>query len=133
MTSKKEKDVKQTPEKLPPVKPKQKRQRAMPSIHSAQDKVQAVLAIWTERVKPVDVMRTLGINYVTLQQWQERAMEGMLQALESRTNLQDGGALSPRLRQLLEKRQVQQGRGKMTSRLEALQEVAPKPEVLSTA
>jgi hypothetical protein len=131
MTSKKEKDGKDSLEKPKTDKPKQKRQRSTPSLHSAQDKVQAVLAIWTERVKTVDVLRSLGINYVTLQQWQERAMEGMLQALESRTNLQDGAALSPRLRSLLEKRQVQHGREKITSRLEALQEIAPKPEVLS--
>jgi|APGre2960657468_1045069.scaffolds.fasta_scaffold69583_3 hypothetical protein len=71
----------------------------------------------------------MGINYVTLQQWQERGMEGMLQALESRTNLADGAALSPRLRALLQKRQLLVGREKLTARLEQLQEIAPAVEV----
>jgi transposase-like protein len=109
-------------------KPKTKRGRSPSAPHPAAEKVQAVLAVWTERVKPAEVMRALGINYVTLQQWQERAMEGMLQALESRTNLADGAALSPRLRALLQKRQLAAGREKLTARLEQLQEVAPAPD-----
>ncbi len=117
MTSKKETTVE---------KPKVKRVRPTNvAAPTAAEKAQAVLAIWTERVKPAEVMRTMGINYVTLQQWQERGMEGMLQALESRTNLADGAALSPRLRALLQKRQLLAGREKLTARLEQLQEVAP--------
>jgi len=107
-------------------KPKVKRVRpTSAAAPTAAEKVQAVLAVWTDRVKPAEVMRTMGINYVTLQQWQERGMEGMLQALESRTNLADGAALSPRLRALLQKRQLLAGREKLTARLEQLQEVAP--------
>ena len=117
MTSKRETTVE---------KPKVKRVRPTNvAAPTAAEKAQAVLAIWTERVKPAEVMRTMGINYVTLQQWQERGMEGMLQALESRTNLADGAALSPRLRALLQKRQLLAGREKLTARLEQLQEVAP--------
>ena len=117
MTSKKETTVE---------KPKVKRVRPTNvAAPTAAEKAQAVLSIWTERVKPAEVMRTMGINYVTLQQWQERGMEGMLQALESRTNLADGAALSPRLRALLQKRQLLAGREKLTARLEQLQEVAP--------
>ena len=88
MTSKKETTVEKT--KVKRVRP------TNAATPTAAEKAQAVLAIWTERVKPAEVMRTMGINYVTLQQWQERGMEGMLQALESRTNLADGAALSPR-------------------------------------
>lgn len=109
-------------------KPKAKRPRNLTVAHTAAEKTQAVLAIWTERMKPADVMRAMSINYVTLQQWQERAMEGMLQALESRANLADGAALSPRLRALLQKRQLTVGRERLTARLEQLQEVAtPAP------
>ena len=117
MTSKKETTVEKT--KVKRVRP------TNAATPTAAEKAQAVLAIWTERVKPAEVMRTMGINYVTLQQWQERGMEGMLQALESRTNLADGAALSPRLRALLQKRQLLAGREKLTARLEQLQEVAP--------
>jgi len=106
-------------------KPKARRPRQSSVNHSAAEKAQAVLAVWTERVKPAEVMRMMSISYVILQQWQERAMEGMLQALESRANLVDGAALSPRLRTLLQKRQLLAGREKLSTRLEQLQEVAP--------
>jgi len=96
------------------------RKRTAPStLHSAQDKVQAVLAVWTERCKPADVCRQLNINWITFQQWQQRAMEGMLQALENRVNLSKGEVLSPRLQTLLQNRQRSVAT-KLTSRLESL-------------
>jgi len=104
--------------------PKAKRARPPSQPHSAAEKAQAVLAVWTERVKPAEVMRVMGVSYVALQQWQERAMEGMLQALESRANLADGAALSPRLRALLQKRQLNAGREKLAARLAQVQEIA---------
>lgn len=120
MTSKKETAT--TAEKEPA-----KRRRMPARTHTAAEKAQAVLAVWTERVKSAEVMRTLGVPYMTLQQWQERAMEGMLQALEPRTNLADGAALSPRLKSLLAKRQMATGQEKLQARLQRLQEVAPEP------
>ena len=104
-----------------------------PNGHTAAEKTQAVLAVWTERVKPAEVMRGMGISYITLQQWQERAMEGMLQALESRVNLKDGAALSPRLKTLLQKRQLGNGREKLNARLERIQEIAPTGLIESNA
>jgi transposase-like protein len=101
--------------------------------HSAEQKAQAVLAVWTERVKVAEVMKSLGVPYMTLQQWQERALEGMLQALEPRTNLADGGALSPRLKSLLARRRTEETKGKLKSRLQKLQEVAPPSPQPSTA
>ena len=118
MTSKKEQPV---VEQL-----KRKRTPRVASSHTAAEKAQAVLAIWTERVKTAEVMKTMGVTYLTLQQWQERAMEGMLQALEPRVNLANGAALSPRIRALMDKRQQQIGKEKLTRRLAELQEVAPE-------
>ena len=117
-----------TSKKEQPVVAQQKRKRTptAPSLLTASEKAQAVLAIWTERVKTSEVMKTLGVQYVTIQQWQERAMEGMLQALEPRVNLSNGAALSPRIRALLDKRQQQIGKEKLTRRLAELQEVAPE-------
>jgi hypothetical protein len=111
---------------VPVEKVKRKRAPSRTYPHTASEKAQAVLAIWTERVKPAQVIRTLGVPYITLQQWQERAMEGMLQALEPRVNLSDGASLSPRIRTLLEKRQNQAGKQKLMERLERLQEIAPE-------
>jgi flagellin-specific chaperone FliS len=92
--------------------------------HSAPDKVQAVLAVWTERCKPAEVCRQLNINWVTFNQWQQRAMEGMLQALESRVNLSKGEALSPRLQALLQHRQRTVTAARLTNRLEQINKIA---------
>ena len=122
-----------TSKKEQPVTEKVKRRRLAPaaSPHTASEKAQAVLAIWTERVKTAEVMKTMGVTYMMLQQWQERAMEGMLQALEPRVNLADGAVLSPRIRALLDKRQQQVWKEKLSKRLAELQEIAPegKPPV----
>ena len=113
--------------KEPQEKPEKTKRKRLPALpHTAAQKAQAVLAIWTERVKTSEVMKTLGVQYMTIQQWQERAMEGMLQALEPRVNLSNGAALSPRIRALLDKRQQQIGKEKLTRRLAELQEVAPE-------
>src|ERR1700761_6824016 len=100
--------------------------------HTAKDKVQAVLPVWTERCKPVDVCRQLNINWVTFSQWQQRAMEGMLQALENRVNLARGDALSPRLQLLLQQRQRTISASKLTSRLEQIKNLANPPAVPQT-
>lgn len=99
------------------------RRKRLPSpSYSAQEKAQAVLAVWTEKARPADIARQLSVNWITLNQWQDRAMEGMLQALESRVNLASGEALSPRLQALLSKRQQQApGVSRLTSRLEKIQ------------
>jgi hypothetical protein len=99
--------------------PRRKRQPSPP--HSALDKAQAVLAVWTERCKPAEACRQLQVSWITLQQWQDRAMEGMLQALETRVNLSRGEALSPRLQLLLQKQQRTVLTDKLSSRLQQLQ------------
>jgi hypothetical protein len=105
--------------------PQRKRlpQPSLPAI----EKAQAVLAVWTERCKPAEVCRQLNINWMTFQHWQQRAMEGMLQALESRINLSKGEALSPRLQQLLHKQQRSLSAQKVSARLEQLQNTLANP------
>ena len=95
--------------------------------HSAPDTVQAVLAVWTERCKPAEVCRQLNIKWITFNQWQQRAMEGMLQALESRVNLSQGEALSPRLQALLQHRQHTLTATKLTRRLRQINKIANPP------
>lgn len=112
--------------------PKTKRARPLSPSYSAQEKTQAILRVWTERCKPVDVCREMKVNWATFEQWQQRAMEGMLQALEPRINLAKGQALSPRLQALLLKRQSASATRKLAQRLEQIQlanppEAAAKP------
>lgn len=72
--------------------------------HTAEEKCQAVLILWTERRKPGEVCREMGVAWGVLKQWQDRAMEGMLLALQPRVRVEKGVALSPRLAVLLEKK-----------------------------
>jgi len=88
------------------------------------DKAQAVLAVWTDRCKPSEVCRQLQVPWITFNHWQRRAMEGMLQALESRVNLSQGQELSPRLRALLQKHHQATNISRLNQRLE---KVASKP------
>jgi transposase-like protein len=68
--------------------------------HTAEEKCRAVLSVWTEKRKPGEICRELGVAWTVLSQWQARAMEGMLVALQPRK----GVALSPRLAVLLKRR-----------------------------
>ena len=56
--------------------------------HTAQEKRQAVLTLWTERRKPGEVCREMGVAWGVFQQWQDRAMEGMLLALQPRVQVE---------------------------------------------
>ena len=74
------------------------------SGHTAEEKCRAVLSVWTERRKPGEVCQELGVAWSLLSQWQARAMEGMLLALQPRVPVEKGVALNPRLAVLLERR-----------------------------
>ena len=84
--------------------------------------------MWTEKARPAEICRQLSINWVTFNQWQDRAMEGMLQALESRLNLASGEALSPRLQQLLNRRQHAAATARLSERLEKVQAARTRAE-----
>jgi len=88
--------------------------------HTPEEKCRAVLSVWTERRKPGEVCRELGVAWGILQQWQDRAMEGMLLALQPRVPVERGLALSPRLAVLLKKSQVGMMKG-LDRRLKKLQ------------
>ena len=103
--------------------PKTKRRHPAPS-YSAQDKAQAVLQVWTERCKAAQLCRQMNIPWITFDQWQRRAMEGMLQALEPRVKLTEGRALSPRLQALIRAQQQAHTR-KLAQRLEQIQLAKP--------
>ena len=90
-------------EKTEKIKPEKKRQTIN---HGAMEKCRAVLAVWTERRKPAEICREMQIPWMVLSQWQKRAMEGMLLALEPRVRLDKGPALSPRLQTLLDKKRL---------------------------
>jgi len=92
------------------------------SGHTAEEKCRAVLSVWTERRKPGEVCRELGVAWGLLDQWQGRAMEGMLMALQPRIPVMEKTvALNSRLAVLLE-RKSKRGRMKgLEGRLARLQ------------
>ena len=73
------------------------------SGHTAKEKCRAVLSVWTEKRKPGEVCRELGVAWSILNQWQERSMEGMLLALQPRAAVDKAVALNSRLALLLER------------------------------
>ena len=91
--------------------------------YNAQQRVQAVLSLWTERRRPAQVCQELAISPKVLAHWEERALAGMLTALEARTRREPGPALSPKLERLVARQAAQQ-----KGRLAKLQEPkAPPP------
>jgi len=90
--------------------------------HTAQEKCQAVLTLWTERRKPAEVCREMGVAWGVLQQWQDRAMEGMLLALQPRVPMMERTvALNSRLAVLLERKSKRGGMKGLERRLARLQ------------
>jgi transposase-like protein len=97
---------------------------------TAEDKCRAVLSVWTERRSPGEVCREMGVGWTVLKQWQERAMEGMLLALEPRILMTEKKvALNWRLAVLLERKSKAAGMKRTERRLTRLQGDRVKPPV----
>ena len=114
-----EKTEKPKGERLAMEEGKKKRKR---SDHTAEQKCRAVLSVWTEKRKPGEICRELGVGWTLLNQWQERAMEGMLMALEPRIPMMENKvALNWRLAVLLERKSKRGGMKGLERRLARLQ------------
>ncbi len=72
---------------------------------SAAEKSQAVLSLWTESRTTSEICQELSVSWTTLDQWQQKALEGMLEALKPKARTPERTpALSPRLQKLLERK-----------------------------
>ena len=102
-----------------------------PRPSTAQQRVQAVLSIWTERRRRGEICQELAITPKVLSLWEQRAVAGMLKALESQTRLEGSPALSSKLERLLAQQAARHaGRlARLDKRLAKLQEpkVVPSP------
>ena len=81
-----------------------------------EEKCRAVLALWTERRKGVEIAKEMGLSWNLLNLWQERAMEGMLDSLEPRS-LREGSkgpALGNTVKKLLERKFRQRETGSLS-------------------
>jgi len=105
--------------------------RAPRRTFTGREKSEAVLAVWSERRKPSEVCRQMGIHYTMLLGWQRQGLEAMMRALEPRTKSEEerGPALGPKLEKLLERTGQRVGKfSKLEQRLEKIQ--AQKDETL---
>lgn len=94
---------------------------------SAREKAQAVLALWTERRTPAEICREMNLKASVLLRWQERAMEGMLEALSSRTRTEERRPMLPKKVENLLSRKSQEPLPRLSRRLSKLQEQAAEP------
>ena len=74
--------------------------------YGAAEKCRAVLAVWTERKKASVLCRELGVSAPLFSQWQDRAISGILEALEPRGTREgkDGPALPVQIKRLLDRK-----------------------------
>jgi transposase-like protein len=75
--------------------------------YGAVKKCRAVLAVWTERKQASVLCREMGMSASLFSQWQDRALSGMLEALEPRGTrgaAAEGPALSELVKRLLERK-----------------------------
>lgn len=73
-------------------------------VFTAEEKVKAVLAVWSERRTITEMSREMDVCYAQLSKWQNLAMEAMLSALESKREQEKAPALNLRLEKLLERK-----------------------------
>ena len=126
MTSKPNNKTKGATHSAPKARTSRNTRRRRPSQNfSTEEKVQAVLAAWTEKLSQTEICRQMQINYATFQSWQNRAMEGMMQALENHLQLGDTSVLNPRLRKLMEKGRST-SRNRLDQRLKSIQQDSDK-------
>jgi transposase-like protein len=83
--------------------------------YTATEKCQAVLAVWTERRTVSEICREMGITWSHLSQWQDKALAGMVRALETRRKNTE--EKPPPLTERLEKLLAKQGRKKAAKKL----------------
>ena len=89
---------------------------------SPQEKITAVLSVWTERRTTTQMCREMSISSSLLSQWQNLAMEGMLTALSPKKPDQQA-LLNPRLARLIQKN-LADPTARLERRLAAVQKAA---------
>lgn len=71
--------------------------------HPVREKCLAVLSVWAQKRRAGTVCRELGISWGILNQWEKRALEGMLEGLGQKTvSAEQAVNLGHRLERLLQ-------------------------------
>jgi transposase-like protein len=93
--------------------------RTQRRVFDPQQKITAVLSIWSERRTSAQLCQELDISAALLGQWQNLAIEGMLRALDPKQK-DPLPPINQRLSRLIE-RKLAGPTGKLTKRLRAIQ------------
>jgi len=94
-------------------------------VYSPEEKVKAVLMIWSDRRSVSALCREKQVSWTLLNRWQNLAMEGMVKALSPDIK-EKPPALSERLEKLLEKKVTRRsGAVKLEERLKSIQQKPP--------
>ena len=89
----------------------------------AQEKIMAVLSVWTERRTIAQMCQEMAISPALLSQWQNQAMEAMVTAL-SPAKTEKPAALNTRLTRLIEKNLPS---ARLEKRLKTVQKASKNP------
>jgi hypothetical protein len=110
----------------------QQSQKVERRTFTAQEKCQAVLAIWSGSRTPGEICEEMGIAWAILSNWEERALSAMMEVFRPRRRAEEdrGPILSRRLMDLLEKKtqklsgvaEVKDGSSRLESRLSSIEE-----------
>lgn len=72
-------------------------------VHPVREKCLAVLSVWAQKRRASTVCRELGISWGILNQWEKRALQGMLEGLGQKAACEEQPAnLGRRLERLLQ-------------------------------
>lgn len=88
-------------------------------VFDPQQKITAVLSIWSERRTSAQLCQEMDISAALLGQWQNLAIEGMLRALDPKQK-DPLPPINQRLSRLIEKK-LAGSKGKLEKRLRAIQ------------
>lgn len=88
-----------------------------------QEKIMAVLSVWTERRTIAQMCQEMAISPALLSQWQNQAMEAMVAAL-SPSKAEKPAALNARLTRLIEKNLPS---ARLEKRLKTVQKASKNP------
>ena len=78
------------------------RARRSRRAHPVREKCLAVLSVWARKRRASSVCRELGISWGILNQWEKRALQGMLEGLGQKGKIPEQPLnLGPRLERLL--------------------------------
>ena len=99
-----------------------------PLPYNAQQRVQAVLSIWTERRRPAEVCQELAIRPAVLSHWEKRALAAMVEALGNRRHGRPPLPIDPEKEALQRQTQELQAKLQVLEQTERIRQRLEQPD-----